>query len=86
MFENSGCALPEGALHSESATVCTQSELAVRSIRSTKPRRKIILGRHQATRRVTDELGTTPLTTNFSGIPLSTFTQQDTTRDKRSRS
>ena len=39
----SGGALPEGSLNSESATGCTQIELA-RSPRSTKPRRKIILG------------------------------------------
>ena len=37
-------ALPESSLNSKSATGCTQIELAIRSTRSTKPRRKIILG------------------------------------------
>ena len=44
MYENTGWALPKGSLDSKSATGCTQIELAKRSTRSTKPRRKIILG------------------------------------------
>ena len=44
MYENSGGALQEGSLNSKNATGCTQIELAIRSTRSTIPRRKIILG------------------------------------------
>ena len=44
MYESTGWALPEGALNSESATSRAQIELAMWSTRSTKPRRKIILG------------------------------------------
>ena len=44
MCENSGWALPEGSLNSESATCRVEIELAIWSTRSTKPRRKIILG------------------------------------------
>ena len=44
MCENSGWAPPEGTLNSESATSCAKIELAMQSTRSTKPRRKIILG------------------------------------------
>ena len=43
IYENSGKALPEGALNSESATSCLKIELATWFARSTKPRRKIIL-------------------------------------------
>ena len=44
LCENSGWALPKGSLTSKIATCRTKIELAMRSTRSTKPRRKIILG------------------------------------------
>ena len=44
MHENSGWALPEGALNSESATSRARIELTIWSARSTKPRSKIVLG------------------------------------------
>ena len=44
MYEDTGRAPPKSSLNSRSATGCTQIELAIRSTRSTKPRRKIILG------------------------------------------
>ena len=44
MYENTGGAPPNGSLNFKIATVCTQVEFEIRSTRSTKPRRKIILG------------------------------------------
>ena len=44
MYENSGWALPKGSLNSESATSRAKIELAIWSTRSTKPRRKVVLG------------------------------------------
>ena len=44
MNENEGGALPRSTLNSKIAMGCTQSEFAQRSTRSTRPRRKIILG------------------------------------------
>ena len=44
MYENSGWTLPQSSLDSESATCRAKIELAIWSTRSTKPRRKIILG------------------------------------------
>ena len=65
MHENEGRALPKDTLNSKIATGCTQIEFAQRSTRSTRPRRKIILGPTQANRRVPGKPGTTPLTTEF---------------------
>ena len=78
MYENSGRALPKGSLDSKSATGCTQIELAIRSTRSTKPRRTIILG---PTRRC-EELRWNPFW-RISGVPLSAVEQQETTRENK---
>ena len=72
--------LPEGALNSESATSSAKIELAIRSTRSTKPRRKITLGTIKRFEKVTEEPVTT-LDYRISGVPLSAVEQQDTTRD-----
>ena len=44
MYENEGGAPPKGTLNYKIATGCTRSEFAQRSTRSTRARRKIILG------------------------------------------
>ena len=68
------------SLHWESG--CTQSELAMRSTRSTKPRRKIVLG---PTKRIEQlrETWNNAVDQIIPGMPLTTVEQQDTTRENK---
>ena len=82
MYENEGGAFPKDTLNSKIATGCTQSEFAQRSTRSTRPRRKIILG---PTHRIEELQGTWNNAVDYRilGIPLSTVEQQDTKRQNK---
>ena len=66
------------SLNSESATGCSQIELAIRSTRFTKPRRKIILG----TIKLFEKLWWN-LHYRKSGAPLSAVEQQSRTRENK---
>ena len=72
MYESEGGALPESTLDSESTADCTQSEFAQRSTRSTRPRRKIILG--PTTQRIEELQG------NLEQRRTEFLAQQDTNR------
>ena len=84
LYENEGGALPKGSLNSKIATSRAKIELAMWSTRSTKPRRKIILGtikRFESYR----EICNNAVDYRIPGIPLSTVEQQDTTRDNKAK-
>ena len=83
MYGNTGRALPESSLNSESVTCRTKIEHAIWSTRSTKPRRKIIFGNNQAIRKVTGKFCNNTVDYRTSGAPLSAIEQQDTNRQNK---
>ena len=72
MYENTGRALPEGALDSESATSRAKIELAIWSTRSTKPICKISLGTIKRCEKLRRNLK------QHRGVPLSAVEAQNT--------
>ena len=82
MYENTAGALPKGSLHSKIATGCSQIELEIWSTRSTKPRRKIILGPTKRLEKLRETCNNT-VDHRTAGVPLSAVEQQDTTRENK---
>ena len=80
---NNGWVLPEGSLNSESATSRAQIELAAWSTKSTKPRRKIILGTIKRFEKLRVKPWKNAVDCRILGVPRSTVEQQNTTRENK---